>query len=142
MLQKSLALRANLENPDRGTQQEAIPGRITPCPEPCGGRRLARICFKFGGCFFHRWFNLYDLGLETDLYVLPLLRRFTETDSRHVAARHGTAVPQACDFPEADHFPELEYAPASPARESKSGIPWKSPWLYVSALVLAWLFVL
>jgi hypothetical protein len=111
-------------------------------PKPDSESRLARFCMKFGSCFFHRWFNLYDLGLEEDLYILPVLRRFTETDSRHVAAQRGTSVSYPHDYMETDHFPEPEYTPASPARESKSGIPWRSPWLYVSVLVLAWLFVL
>jgi hypothetical protein len=128
-------------------------GQLAPCTEPSApvesrcpksgnGRRLARLGFKLCSCFFHRWFNLYDLGIEEDLYVSPLLRRFAEMDLGHSTALQETAPLRSNSLPGQDGFLEAEYPAALLGRESKSGIPWRSPWLYLSLLLMAWLFVL
>jgi hypothetical protein len=111
-------------------------------PKPGSVRRLARLGLKLCRCFFHRWFNLYDLGIEQDLYVSPLLRRFAGMDLCHAGAPQETASLCRCDLPGREDFLEPEYSAALPGRESKSGIPWRSPWLYLSLLLFAWLFVL
>ena len=111
-------------------------------PKPGKGRRLARLGLKLCSCLFHRWFNLYDLGIEEDLYVPPVLRRLAGMDLCRAGAPHQMATVPSRDLAGRDDFMEQEYSEALPERESKSGIPWKSPWLYLSELLLAWLFVL
>jgi IS5 family transposase len=111
-------------------------------PKPGNGLRLARLCLKLCRCLFHRWFNLYDLGIEEYLYVSPLLRRFAGMDLGHASVARDTATLRSGNLPGQSGFLEPAYSTALPGRESKSGIPWKSPWLYLSLLFLAWLFVL
>jgi hypothetical protein len=111
-------------------------------PKPGSVRRLARLCLKLGSCLVHRWFNLYDLGIEEDLYISPLLQRFAGMDLGHSTALQETATLRASNLPGQSGFLKPAYSTALPGRESKSGIPWRSPWLYLSLLLFAWLFVL
>jgi hypothetical protein len=120
--------------------------RVAPAeqcnPKPANGSRLARLCMKLSRCLFHRWFNLYDLGIEDDLYISPLMRRFAGMDLCRTAALQETAAFRSSNLTERDGYLEPEYNAALPERKSKSGIPWRSPWLYLSLLLFAWLFVL
>jgi hypothetical protein len=114
----------------------------TCCPKSGNGRWLARLGFKLCSCLFHRWFNLYDLGIEQDLYVSPLLRRFAGMDLGYVTAPQETATLRSCNFPGQNGILRPEFPTALAGRGSKSGIPWRSPWLYLSLLLFAWLFAL
>jgi hypothetical protein len=153
---KSLVSQASTDEPARETEQGQSLDQIeqaTPWAETLSlgeaynsksgnGRRLARLSLKLCSCLFHRWFNLYDLGIEEDLYVSPLLCRFAGMDLGHATAPQETAALRSCNFPGQNGFLEPEFPTALPGRESKSGMPWRSPWLYLSLLLLAWLFVL
>jgi hypothetical protein len=146
MWQKSQVTRASADKPGKETEQGLSIERmelVESCsPKPGNGRRLAGFCWKLCTCLFHRWFNLYDLGLEEDLYVSPVLRRFAGAGLCHAAASHETAILRSGNLPEQNDFLQAKYSAALPEGERKSGIPWKSPWLYLSLVLLAWLFVL
>jgi IS5 family transposase len=158
MWQKSLVTQANTDELGRETEQGLSFDRqeqLTPwtedvdlapaesCnPKPGSVRRLARLCLKLCSCLFHRWFNLYDLGIEEDLYISPLLRRFAGMDLGPATAPQETATLRSRNLSGQNGFLVPEYPAALLGGTSKSGIPWRSPWLYLSLLLLAWLFVL
>jgi hypothetical protein len=155
MRQESLASQACTEELGREPGQEQILDRmeqaapcaeplasVEPCdPKPGRGRRLARLGIKLFSCFFHRWFNLYELGLEEYLYVSPMLCRFAGMNLGRAAVPQQAAAIRSLDLPEQDNPFRPDYSTALP-REPKSGVPWKSPWLYLSLALLAWLFAL
>jgi hypothetical protein len=156
MWQKAQASQASTEEHVRKTKQglyldqkeqaarwtERFPLGELCTQKPGNGRRLARLGMKLCSCLFHRWFNLYDLGIEEDLYVPPVLRRLAGMELCRAGAPHQMASLPSRGLPGRDGFLEQDYSEALPGRESKSGIPWKSPWLYLSVLLMAWLFVL
>jgi IS5 family transposase len=113
-------------------------------PKPGHGRKLAWRGVELCNSFLHRWFNLCDCGAEAALYLYasPLLRCFAGMDSSGAAAPHETTTFRSRHLLEQHGLLGPEVSPALPGSESKFEISWRSPWLYLSLVLLAWLLLL
>jgi IS5 family transposase len=158
MGQKILASRKSLEKPAGKSKRELYldPNELTAhwteplvpaepwFPKPGNGRKLAWRGVVLCNSFLHRWFNLCDCGAEAALYFYasPLLRCFAGMDSSGAAAPHKTTAFGSRHLIEQHGLLGPEDSPAPPGSGSKFEISWRSPWLYLSLLLLAWLLLL
>jgi hypothetical protein len=158
MGQNLLASRKSLEKPFRKSRHELSfdPNELTArwteplvpaepwFPKPSNGRKLAWRGVVLCNCFLHRWFNLCDCGAEAAfyLYASPLLRCFAGMNSGGAAGPQETAVLGSRHLLEQHGILGRGNSPALDESPSKFEISWRSPWLYLSLLLLAWLLLL
>ncbi len=158
MGQKIPALRKGLEKPARKSRRELArdPNELTAhwterlvptelwFPKPGNGRKLAWRGVVLCNSFLHRWFNLCDCGAEAALYLYasPLLRCFAEMDLSGAAAPHDVAALGSRHLLEQRGHLGPEVSPALSGSGSKFEISWRSPWLYLVLVLLAWLLLL
>jgi hypothetical protein len=158
MGQRTLASRVSSEPPGPESRQErfhdpmeqtaAWIGPLPPAeacyPKPANGLQLAWRGVMLCNSFLHRWFNIYDCGAEAALYLYasPLLRCFAGTDSDRAAVRHESSAPRFRDILERRGLSRPGDFPSLPGRQPELDISWRSPWLYVSLLLLALLLAL
>jgi hypothetical protein len=113
-------------------------------PKPGNGRKLAWRGVELCNSILHRWFNLCDCGAEAALYLYasPLLRCFAGVDSSGASAPHEAAAFGSRHLLEQHGLLGPEVSPALPGSGPKFEISWRSPWLYLSLVLLAWLLLL
>ena len=158
MGQKILALRKGLEKPFRKSRRELSldPNELTEhwteplvpaepwFPKPGNGRKLAWRGVMLCNSFLHRWLNLCDCGAEAALYLYasPLLRCFAGMDSSGAAGPQETTAFRSRHLLEQHGILGPVNSTALPGSGSKFEISWRSRWLYLSLLLLAWLLLL
>ena len=158
MGQSLLASRKGLEKPARKSRRELSldpneltahwTERLVPAepwfPKPGNGRKLAWRGVMLCNCFLHHWFNLCDCGAEAALYLYasPLLRCFAGMNSGGAAAPHETTALRSRHLMEQHGTLGRGNSPALDEIRSDFEISWRSPWLYLSLLLLAWLLLL
>ena len=149
MRQKTMASQASFERLDWETGQEQSLDRIeqgSPWTEPgcsklVNPRRLAWLGVKLCNSFFHRWFNLCEVGAEELLFALPMVRSFAGMDSDPMTASQETATLHSRPLlGERDFFSEAD-SPDMSGNQSKFEISWRTPWLYLVLLLLVWLLL-
>lgn len=149
MRQKTLASQASFERLDWQTGQQQSLDRMeqgSPWTEsghsmPFNLHRLAWLGVKLCSSFFHRWFNLCEVGAEELLFALPMVRCFAGMDSDPMTAPQETAtLPSRHLVGERDFFSEAN-SPEMSGYQSRFEISWKTPWLYLVFLLLVWLLL-
>jgi IS5 family transposase len=157
MGQRIPASRKGLEKPARKSRRELVrdPNELTAhwtkrsvpaelwFPKPGNGRKLAWRGVELCNSFLHRWFNLCDCGAEAALYLYasPLLRCFAGLDSSGGAAPHEAAFGSRRLLDQQGLLGPEDSSPLS-GSGPKFEISWRSPWLYLLLILLAWLLLL
>lgn len=132
MQQKAITPSANLQvriereqSLDRA-QQTAV-GTQSGDSKLNDGRRLA-------------WFSLCEAGAKQVFFVLTMLRPFTGVNLDPATASQETATLHSRPPLEDEPLGQAS-CPDMPRSQSKSGISWRTPWLYVILLILVGLLL-
>ena len=155
MRRNILTSQASFERRGWETGEEEFPGQteqarpwtepmapLEPChPKP--GDESWRVWLGAILCAFfpHRWFNQYDAAAKDGLH---------RSSARHWLARAGLrqAASQEMASGRSRHLMEEHGflgqggSPAFSESETEPDLSWRSPWLYLSFLLLAWLLLL
>jgi hypothetical protein len=109
---------------------------------PVNGRWLVWQRAILCSFFLDRWLNQHEFGAEDALYASPAPHRFTRAGWGRDAASHGTSAGRSRNLVEEHDLLEPGPPPALPRSLSEFDVSWRTPWLYLTFLLLAWLLLL
>ncbi len=117
-----------------------------PChPKPGDGLALVWLRAILCTFFLHRWFSRYDSGAGAGLHASPAPHRSAPAgpaDFDQAAASHSMAAGRSRHRMRQSNLPGPDSSPALPQSRRELDLPWRTPWPYLSILLLVWLLLL
>lgn len=148
MQQTTLISQTGSQNLDEGLGLEPglHPARQAACIELCSSRfdtlrRWAWLGARLSTSFLSRSLNLCEFGAEAFLCMMPRIHSFAGMDFDPMTAPQETASFHSGELLGDRDLLGLAGSPALAGSQSKLAISWRTPWLYLVFLLLAWLLL-
>jgi hypothetical protein len=155
MRQKILTSRASFERRGWESREEEFLGQteqarpwtepmapIEPChPEPDDERWRVWLGAILCVFFLHRWFNQYDAAAKDGLHRSSARHWFAQGGLR-LGAQWEMASGRSRHLIEEHGFLGQDSSPVLSEGQTEPDPSWRSPWLYLSFLLLVWLLLL
>jgi hypothetical protein len=121
--------------------EPSAPGE--PChPKPGDGPGLVWLRAILCAFFLRRRFSRYDSGVEDAFHASPAPRRFAPANFEQGAASHPMSASRSRHRTEESDLPGPDSSPVLPRDRRELDLPWRTPWPYLSILLLVWLLLL
>jgi hypothetical protein len=116
---------------------------IEPCqPKPSDGLRLVWLRAILCIFFLDSWFKLHDAGAEDGLPASPVPHRFARAGLDHAAASQEMATSPSSHLMGESGLLGSGSPTDLPRSRTEFDLSWRSPWPYLSLVLLAWLLLL